>query len=519
MSKYGEPVFGTVRDEHPVTETTLGKVLGENRNGVAIFRGIPYGGKVDGKNRFLPPTPAESWVGVRDCTKNGPIAEQNATSIATSWDFGAYFSGGHPELFGVDDEVKSENCLVLNVLTPGIDDRKRAVLVYIHGGGFATGSGTTVIGADKLVREQDIVLIGINHRLNVFGALHLGEFNEKYKESGMVGMLDLVQALEWIRDNVAAFGGDPDKVTIMGESGGGGKVNTLNAMPKARGLFRASIVESGSGIPARRSIADGTETAERFLYSLGIRPNELNKLTELPTHHIRDAAISMGLMNFGPIADGINLQLNPTGYDVCDPSLPLLVGASEDEMAAFVSETEYKIETLEQVKDFLTNREGRRDAIMGMPMSEKQAEHAIQVFSQHNVKNDAPDHLYMKIRSLTGMMGGGAILQALDRVSKENAGPVFNYLVSYDAPHRIIPSKFYSWHTADLPMQFRIVLHPEMEWLSRIFSNMWGAFVRDLNPSIEGYQWPAFTAEKRDVMVFDNEIRVEQDPTAPFRDL
>ncbi|MBQ9712263.1 MAG: carboxylesterase/lipase family protein [Bacteroidales bacterium] len=205
--QYGSPVFGTVTDEHPVAVISSGKISGENRDGIAIFRGIPYGGPCDGANRWMPPTPVQPWEGTRDCTVNGPIAMQNSQSIsADPTGLGRYFNGGHPELFGCEDEYESENCLVLDVLTPGIDKAARPVLVYIHGGGFATGSGSLVLGADRLSREEDIVIVGVNHRLNIFGYLYLGALDPAYETSGSVGMQDLVQALEWVRDNIAALG-------------------------------------------------------------------------------------------------------------------------------------------------------------------------------------------------------------------------------------------------------------------------------------------------------------------------
>ena len=174
--------------------TRLGQVRGEGREGVAVFRGIPYGADCGGARRFLPPLPAQPWQGVRDCTRNGPYAVQFGVSISGSEGFGPYFSGGHPERFGVAEERQGEDCLVLNVVTPGLTG-KRPVVVYLHGGGFASGSGTLVLGADAWAREEDLVVVGVNHRLNVFGYLYLGGLDDRYAESGMAGMLDLVLAL------------------------------------------------------------------------------------------------------------------------------------------------------------------------------------------------------------------------------------------------------------------------------------------------------------------------------------
>ena len=248
MGEFYDPVKGEnmnaakVKEKNPIVATTHGRVLGENRNGVAVFRGIPYGADCGKKRRFLPPLPAENWEEIRDCTHNGHIAMQYGGSISAV----PYWNGGHPEKFKLEEEVQGEDCLVLNVLTPGIDAEKRPVLVYIHGGGFLNGSGSLVLGADDLVREQDLVLVGVNHRLTIFGYLYLGHLDAAYASSGMAGILDLLLALEWVRDNIAAFGGDPDRVTIMGESGGAMKVSNLLDIPQARGLFRSTVIESGS---------------------------------------------------------------------------------------------------------------------------------------------------------------------------------------------------------------------------------------------------------------------------------
>ena len=172
-------------------------------------------------------------------------------------------------------EEQGENCLVLNVLTPGTDDKKRPVLIYIHGGGFTTNSGSILTGGDKLVREQNIVAVSVNHRLNAFGFLYLGDLDPKYKDSGMTGMLDLVLALHWVQDNIAFFGGDPSRVTLMGESGGGMKISTLLAMKEAKGLFAQAIIESGSNVVGTYIRGQATQDALAFLKRAGVDSEHL----------------------------------------------------------------------------------------------------------------------------------------------------------------------------------------------------------------------------------------------------
>ena len=264
-----------------VAETVHGRVLGQSLHGVHRFKGIPYGGRVDGDRRFLPPTAPDAWTRVFDATRTGPRAVQSFGNLFQSV-VGDYFAGGHVGRLGLNDEADSENCLVLNVLTPQLDSGKRPVMFYIHGGGHAAGSGVIAVSAYRFVEEQDVVLVSVNHRLNIFGYLYLGAFSDRYLEGSNAGLLDVVHALSWVRDNIASFGGDPDNVTIFGESGGGGKVSTLMAMPAAQGLFHKAVVESGSFLRAT-SIESAIEIADEFLRQLGVVPTHLERLETLDT--------------------------------------------------------------------------------------------------------------------------------------------------------------------------------------------------------------------------------------------
>ncbi len=525
MKQYGEPVFGAVREEYPVVATTHGKVMGATRDGVAIFRGIPYGGDCDGERRFLPPEPAADWEGIKDCRKNGPYAAQFGTSIAASMPLGPYFSGGEPERFGVAEEKQSENCLVLNVLTPELPGNfsGKPVLVYLHGGGFATNSGSMAIGADRWVREQDLVIVSVNHRLGVFGYLYLGAFDNKYAESGMAGMLDLVLALKWVRDNIAAFGGDPGNVTIMGESGGGMKVSTLLAMKKAKGLFHKAIVESGSSVVGRLSKVEATEKTLALLEKLHIsrqEPKEVlaKRLVQLPAEDLIRASMDGGLMGFSPVADEINLSYNPReAYEALEVAagIPLLVGSSEDELAVFCAEAVQDI-TLDNLPKRL---EQGMDGMMPIPpMSHEEAEKAFHVFLGEDIKSDTAEHLYLRIQSFRNALGGGAYYQAMAHARLEHT-KVYHYMVAYDMPHPVLEGKRYAWHTADLPLQMRIVYYPEVEWLSKRMAQAWAAFIRTGNPSTEEQEWPAFEPEKKQMMIFDKYCRIETDPYKEVREV
>ena len=256
-----------------IVETTTGKVRGNKVQDILVFKGIPYGASTVGSRRFLPPVPPEPWAGLRDATDFGPDAPQTEDP------------GESPVAFGDSKKLpQSEDCLELNVWTRSSGDHsKRPVMVWLHGGGFWAGSGSrTMNNGASLARNCDVVVVSINHRLNVFGHLYLDEIaGKEFAGSGNAGMLDIVLALKWVRDNIEKFGGDPDRVTIFGESGGGRKVCLMMAMPSAKGLFHRAIIESS---PALRALdaRRATDAAERLLAKLGIKANQIKKLQKVP---------------------------------------------------------------------------------------------------------------------------------------------------------------------------------------------------------------------------------------------
>src|SRR5260221_8766535 len=251
----------------PVVETASGRVSGVTSGGVHVFKGIPYGASTAGANRFMPPRKPEPWTGVREAIAYAGRSPQAAAGpqrpeLATVW--------GPVDMLPV-----GEDCLTLHVWTPGLDHSKRPVMVWLHGGAFSYGSANSPrYDSTRLAARNDVVVVAVNHRLNIFGPLDLSAIGgERFAQSGNAGMLDLVLALEWVRDHAARLGGDPGNVTIFGQSGGGGKGSALLAMPAAKGLFHKAIVQSGASVRfAGRERT--TRLADAVLEHLGLRPDQ-----------------------------------------------------------------------------------------------------------------------------------------------------------------------------------------------------------------------------------------------------
>ena len=484
------------RYETPEVATSCGKLRGVVHEGVHVFRGIPYGASTAAANRFLAPRKPESWTGVRDAFANGDLAPQITPPPGS---IGAALRSHGPQ---------SEDCLVLNVFTRGLNDgRKRPVMMWIHGGGYTYGSGGS-LGYDgtNLARSRDVVVVSINHRLTIFGHLYLGAIDRKYTDSGNAGILDIVAALEWVRDNISRFGGDPANVTIFGQSGGGGKVSTLLAMPAAKGLFHKAIVESGSTLKQMTS-ADAARHTEAVLAKLGLKPNQIADLQTMPMDRILAASSGGDIMRWGPVVDGSSLPRDPfdPGAPEVSAGVPMLIGTAETE-GSFFSPPELLSMDEATMRARIKERLGA------------DSDRIIALFRKRRPKA-TPSELYFTISAFPT----SANLQA-ERKSALGQAPAFLYLFTWRTPaeggRRLSP------HCIEIPFAFdnqwqmpeMVGTGPEIQTMADRVSRAWTAFATSGNPSHTLIpKWSPYSATDRATMLIGDEWKLANDPNKEER--
>jgi para-nitrobenzyl esterase len=495
-----------------IVETAGSKVKGRSERGVNIFKGIPYGGPVDGPGRFAPPCKPQSWPGVRDVLEYGPTAMQDPDAIALSPELVA--------LLPVREAIPmNENCLVLNVWTPAVNDNgRRPVMFWCHGGAFIVGSGSSAwYEGTNLCRKGDVVVVTINHRLGAFGHLYLADLDQQFASSGNVGMLDIVAALEWVRDNIARFGGDPDNVTIFGESGGGAKVAVLMAMPAAQGLFHKAIIESGPAVEMMSRV-DATATARQVLAELGIDDRRVEELRRLPATRLLAAQMavlkkinpmsfaSRRRVGFNPVIDGINLPGGPfaPSAPAVSSHVPLMIGTNKDEMSLFFVLAPWMI--------------GMDEAVLRERVRMFVGERGDSLIEHYKRARpyDSPGDLMIAIATDAGMRIPS--LTIADRKTALNDVPVFVYLFTWETP--VLAGRLKSPHALEIPFVFDTFDNaplagdsPTRFVLADKVGRTWLAFARTGNPNNAAIPiWPAYSSSERPTMIFDNECRIVNDP-------
>jgi len=489
--------------QNAIAETSRGRVRGVINQGIRTFKGIPYGAPTDGPNRFLEAKLAVPWQGVRDAIAYGPMCPQeihSRPSFAASW---------------ASDTPMSEDCLVLNIWTPALrDHHKRPVMVWFHGGGFSTGSGSSpVYDGTNLARKGDVVVVTVNHRLNIFGHLYLTRVGgAEFAESGTLGVLDLVAALRWVHTNIAEFGGDPANVTIFGQSGGGAKVSVLMGMPQTRGLFHRAIVQSGSHLDGLTT-DEANANALAFLRAADVPANDLARLQKLSMEQLLTALrktmrAQSTPISFSPVVDGKFLPKAPWIPDgpTESASVPMLIGSTKTETTALIGADDPSVFSLDDASL-------RKKLATLIPTNE--IERVIAGY-QKSMPGGTSSDLFFAISSARRVRQQ-AWVQA-ERKAAQNAGPVWLYELDWQTP--VDDGKWQSPHSLDLAFMFDNVAKSQSmvgggdgpRSLAEQMSTAWLAFARTGNPNNKlSPQWAPFRVPERATMVFDTKSRVIDD--------
>jgi para-nitrobenzyl esterase len=497
-----------------IAETAFGKIRGVDNNGIKIFKGIPYGASTAGTNRFMPPADPADWSGMRDALAYGHSAPQRDAAAPPP-------PPGTLTISGSNLPAEGEDCLVLNIWTPevgsaGNSGRKRPVMFWCHGGGFATGSGSSPDNdGTNLARRGDVVVVTVNHRLNVLGFANLSEFSPDFAASGDAGMLDIVQALKWVRANISQFGGDPNVVTIFGQSGGGRKVETLLAMPSAKGLFHRAIVESGAAVRVvDRDVA--VRDAEQLLAKLGVEKTNVRAVQRLPVEKIMAAyfavvkdnpSVDPSFGGFSPSVDGKILPQHPF-YPKASPvsaDVPVMIGCTRTEMTLFSlnDPAAFSLSDADmrgRVKDLLGDR----------------APAIIDLYRKLN-PGASPSDVYFLIAS--DLRYGAPTMFAAQQRAALGKAPVYLYYFTWETP--VQGGRLKSPHTMEIPFAFDNVMissrmtggGPDAMALADKISDTWIAFARTGDPNTPKLpHWPAYDAKDRATMVINNVSKVVNDP-------
>lgn len=535
----GAGVVVTASSKKNIVETDSGKVFGFVRDGIYSFKGIPYAASTEGKNRFMAPAKREPWAGVRSALYWGPVSPQNYTSTLDARR-GGWQHDDESFMFEWEDGQPSEDCLRINVWTPSIsDNKKRPVMMWIHGGGYTAGSDNELrmYDGESLARRGDVVMVSVNHRLGVLGFLNLMEYGEQYAASPNVSMLDLVAALQWVKTNISNFGGDPNTVMIFGQSGGGGKVSTLMGMPSAEGLFHRAAVESGATL--RQGTLDrSAATSAAVVKQLGLTKDNISKIHDLPNEAIVQAAVDAGrngggagaagargavgrgaggrggggIGGFGPVVDGKIIPRNSFDPDASPyaAKVPLIVGSVLNEMANAVQMGDASVDdwTMDEMKQRLTQQRGDK------------AQHLIDVF-QKSHPAATPFEIYSRISGMSGHIGA---MTMAERKAAQNGAPAYVYWFQWQTP--ILDGRGRAFHCSELPFVFYNTERcatmtgntPEARDLAGRVADAWVSFARKGDPNHPGLPvWPKYDATKMPTMVLDNKCAAVNDPDSDAR--
>ena len=493
-----------------VVDTEAGKLQGYIRNGIYTYHGVPYAQT----ERFMPPTKVPAWEGIRLALTYGTMSPQDTSREGDIFPPHYFWPHWEPRIL-----AQSYNCQNLNIWTPALDDGKRPVMVWLHGGGHMMGAATVedVYDGENLSRKGDVVVVSVNHRLNVEGFLDLSAYGGKYKDSFNQSTRDIVAALEWIRDNIANFGGDPENVTVFGQSGGGAKTLVLMGTPSAKGLFHKAIVQSGGTEGSGMTLTDKSTSqyvTEITLKNLGISPEEVDKIIDVPYAELaaasnkalaqvaeeRDIVNALGRRSlmWCPVVDGEFIPENPAETKFTDlaKDIPIIVGTVLNEWVS-----------MPLLADMATTQSDNKnfwdDAKVGEMLTAKYGDKSgavVDAFLKAYPYKKKADALYVDSWLRTRAKKVAALK------ADQNAAPVFTYVFTWETP--IMGGYGMAYHCSELPFVFNNIALSEMatgggeraQALADKMSQAWIDFARTGNPG-----WEAYTRENGATMLFDDE--------------
>ena len=489
---------GAATAPSPIAQTRHGPVRGYVDNGISVFKGVRYGADT-GPRRFMPPLAPASWTEVKDAVSYGPASPQRAR-------------GG---------ETMGEDCLFLNVWTPAVrDGRRRPVMVYIHGGAYSTGSGSSPLyDGVRLCKRGDVVVVTLNHRLNAFGYAYLARLGgAELADSGNAGQLDLVLALKWVRDNIAGFGGDPSCVMVFGQSGGGAKIATLMAMPSAAGLFHRAATMSGQQVTASGP-GNATRRTEAWLEAMKLKPSEVEALRTAPAERLleglkaEDPVLGFGGLYFGPVLDERTLVRHPFYPDAppLSAEIPMMIGNVHDETRAFMGgdETNFTV-GWDGLAAKLTPANLRVDL-----------DPATVIAAYRRIYPGYSPSQVLFAATTASRSWRAAVIEAEERA---RAGtPAFVYQLDWATPKD--GGKFGAPHASDIQLVFDNIdkpgasaTGPTAQPMADQMSEAFLAFARTGDPNCRAIpHWERYGLPRRQTMVFNTPSRLADDPRGAER--